>query len=112
MEMVSRVSGNISILELKGRFDAYELKPVQEWFENNTSVSNPKLVINLAGVHFLDSSALASLVQGMKRSRDKNGDLHLCNLQQSVRIIFELTKINRAIDIFPSELEAVKAFNE
>ncbi|NWJ44448.1 MAG: STAS domain-containing protein [Chloroflexi bacterium] len=112
MEMFSRVSGEVSILELKGRFDAYELKPVQQWFEDKTTQGKPKLVINLTGVHFLDSSALAALVQGMKHSRDKGGDLHLCNLQQPVRIIFELTKINRAIDIFASELEAVKAFDE
>jgi anti-sigma B factor antagonist len=111
MDAITRTTGKVNILELKGRFDAYELKPVQDWIEKNATGGKPLLVVNLSGVNFLDSSALAVLVKGMKRTRDKGGDLYLCGLQQPVHIIFELTKLDRAFDIYPNEKEAVSAFN-
>ena len=55
--------------------------------------------------------ALSALVEGMKRSRQLEGDLRLCNLQQPVRMIFELTRLDRAFEIFSSEEEAIQAFS-
>ena len=64
-------------------------------------------VVNLGGVSFMDSAALATLVLAMKRCRQAGGDLRLCNLQQPVRIIFELTRLDKAFDIYASETEAL-----
>ncbi len=66
--------------------------------------------MNLAGVQFVDSTALATLVQGMKRCRQLKGDLRLCGLQQPVRMIFELTRLDKAFEIFSGEDEAIQAF--
>ncbi|MEZ4681164.1 MAG: STAS domain-containing protein [Caldilineaceae bacterium] len=59
---------------------------------------------------FMDSSGLAALVQGMKKCRDRGGDLRLCQLQQPVRMILELTRLDKALDIFPSEGDAIASF--
>lgn len=100
----------VAVLELSGRFDAYEVPKVKTYLEKIQSEARPKAVLNLGGVNFIDTTALASLVQGMKHCRQKNGDLYLCNLQQPVRIIFELTRLDRAFKIFQTQEEAVKAF--
>ena len=52
------------------------------------------------------------LVQGMKRCRERDGDLRLCALQQPVRMIFELTRLDRAFEIYQSEEDAVQAFGD
>ena len=110
MDLKSRSSGSIPILELAGRFDAYGAPRVSEWLKQATRSDPAHVVVNLAGVNFIDSVALGTLVQGLKRCRECHGNLHLCSLQQPVRIIFELTKLDRAFDIFPDEDAAVKAF--
>ena len=73
--------------------------------------TGPQIVVNLASAHFVDSTALATLVQGMKHARQKNGDLYLAGLQQPVRIIFELTRLDKAFRIFAEADEAVAAFS-
>lgn len=108
MNTVERTLNNVRILELDGRFDAHTSKPVQDWLTADDA--NPNAIINLSGVNFIDSTALAVLVQGMKRCREKGGDLHLCDMQQATRIIFELTRFDKAFDIFESEEDAVEAF--
>ncbi len=111
MELESFGKENTSILRLSGRFDAYEAPAVRNWFGEATNSPKPQIIVNLGGVDFIDSTGLATLVQGMKHSREQNGDLHLAELQQAVRIIFELTRLDKAFSIFPSETEAIQAFS-
>lgn len=107
MELTHRTSNDTDIIELSGRFDAYEVPTVTQWFEDNTSAKY--VVVNLSGVSFIDSSGLASLVKALKRCRQNKGDLYLSNLQQAVRIIFELTRLDKAFQIFDDEASALEA---
>jgi anti-sigma B factor antagonist len=112
MELRSHLSddGRVAVLELFGRFDSYTAPAVSDWLLNAPAAATPRLVVNLAGVEFMDSTALATLVQGMKRRRQQGGDLRLSNLQRTVRMIFELTRLDKAFEIFSAEAEAVHAF--
>ena len=58
----------------------------------------------------LNSTGLSTLVQGTKQSRMQDGDLYICGLQQPVRIIFELTRLDKFFEIFPAEEDAIAAF--
>jgi anti-sigma B factor antagonist len=48
----------------------------------------------------------------MKHCRSAGGDLHLCELRQPLRVIFELTRLDRAFAIFGAEAEALAAFRQ
>jgi anti-sigma B factor antagonist len=61
-----------------------------------------RLVIDLAGVPYMDSSGLATLVESMQASRRTGFDLKLCNLAPRVRAIFEIAKLNRVFTIVPT----------
>ena len=111
MRLEATEQGNIPVLKLTGRFDAYETNPVKAWMDENINADNPNAVVDLADVTFIDSSALAMLVRGMKHCREHGGDLHLSQLHQAVQIIFELTGLNRAFKIYPSLDEAIQAFS-
>lgn len=110
MEMIKVVNGPISVLQLKGRFDAHEVEPVNAWLAEQIKGDSVRIIINLEGVNFIDSTALSTLVRGLKLCREKNGDVHVCSLQQPVRVIFELTRLDKAFDIFATEEEAAKGF--
>lgn len=107
MEIKSQSRGSVVVLELSGRFDANTMPQVKKELER---VAAPDIVVNLSGVHFIDSGGLSALISALKRCRQAGGDLHLSNLQQPVRIIFELTKLQRAFEIFADEKEAIAAF--
>jgi anti-sigma B factor antagonist len=110
MEIIKASRNNTPVLQLKGRFDAHEVEPVNAWLIEQTKSGSVKIIINLEGVNFIDSTALSTLVRGLKLCREKSGDLHVCSLQQPVRVIFELTRLDKAFDIFPNEEEAAKGF--
>lgn len=112
MELNLRSADNVKILELAGRFDTYTAGEVRQWIDDAMAEDPANIVVNMQGVDFVDSTALATLVQGVKNCRQRDGDLRLCEVQQSVRMVFELTRLDRFFEIFPQENEAIKAFNK
>lgn len=109
MHLKTRYSEHATILELAGRFDKYAATPVIHWFDKNIGVESSNIVVNLTEVDFIDSTALAALVQAMKRCAQREGRLALCGLQQPVLMIFELTRLDRAFMIYIDEQHALQA---
>jgi anti-sigma B factor antagonist len=97
-----------TIAALDGRFDAHETTQVGEALRD--AAANGNVVVDLGAVNFIDSSALSLLVQAMKRARESGADLALAQLQSPVRVIFELTRLDRAFSIHPTVEDAVASF--
>jgi anti-sigma B factor antagonist len=110
MKITTQTMEGVTVVRLGGRFDAHEVPDVRKALGDVTEQGKNKIVVNLAEVNFVDSSGLASLVQGMKHCRSAGGDLYLCELRQPVRVIFELTRLDRAFAVFGGEAEALAAF--
>jgi len=110
MDIQSHLSGNVTVLDLAGRLEVSSAPELKTWLNNSLPPAPSRVVVNLKQITFIDSTGLSALVQGMKRCRERNGDLRLCNLQATVRIIFELTRLDKAFEVFSDEAEAVKSF--
>ncbi len=109
MELSTRTANQIAIGEMIGRFDALEAPKLSAWLDTVSGQSPAQVIVNMAGVTFVDSTALSTLVKGMKRCRQQNGDLLICGLQKQVKVIFELTRLDKAFSIHPDEASAIRA---
>lgn len=108
MALTIHTHGGIGLIKPSGRFDAHMAPEVKVLLDRSDAPA--QLVVDLSTVTFIDSTALAALVRGMKNCRQKGGDLRLCGLQQPVRIIFELTRLDRAFEMFANEDAAISSF--
>jgi len=104
------LTGAVCLVTLSGRFDAFHSAEIKNLLLQQAIPKSSRIVIDMSDVGFVDSSALAVLVQVMKHCRQSSGDLRLSNLQQPVNVIFELTQLNKAIRIFPDTDKAIKSF--
>lgn len=111
IDLVSQMAGDIPVLVLSGRFDAFEVEPVKGWFSEHAS-KHQALMVDMTGVVFVDSTALSTLVQGMKHQREGGGDLYLVGLQDTVKVIFELTRLDKAFQIFDTMQQATDAIHD
>ena len=68
-------------------------------------------MVDLSKVTFIDSTGLATLVKGLRRCRQQSGDLVLCGLQQAVRVIFQVTRLDQAFGIFTTDEAAMAALS-
>lgn len=84
---------------LVGRFDAHESDQFRNYFDRAFERGLGIFIVDLSGVDFVDSTALAELVRAMKQLRHIGGDLVLRRPSNAVQIILELTKLNQAFTI-------------
>lgn len=104
------IDRDITVITPSGRFDALEVGNFNQHMED-VRTNSPRVIVNLADVLFMDSAALACLVQNMKACRKAGGDLRICNLKQPVRVIFELTRLDKAFTLYESVDDAVASLN-
>lgn len=65
------------------------------------------VIINMDGVVHMDSAGLSIITEADRRFKEKKGRLILCNLLPDIMKLFEVTKLNKFIEIYPSEREAL-----
>jgi len=93
------------IVTLQGRFDAFSANSVKASWQDNENVRS--VILDLSQTTFLDSMALAALVQGLKEIRSRGGNFILANPSAMARTMFELTAMDRAFTIVPSVDDAL-----
>jgi len=57
------------------------------------------LVVDMSGVESLDSAGLIALVSGLKHARQRSKRFCLCAVPPAIRIVFELTQLDRAFEM-------------
>lgn len=72
--------------------------------------ANNRVVIDLSRLQFVDSSGLGAVLSCLRQLNAKGGELKLCGMTKQVRGAFELVRMHRIFEIFPTRLEAVHAF--
>ncbi len=68
-----------------------------------------RVVVDLDGVSYMDSSGVATLVEGMQIARKQSVQLVLCGMQPRVRSIFEIARLDKVFTIMDGLDEAISA---
>jgi anti-anti-sigma factor len=69
-----------------------------------------QLIVELSQCEFIDSTFLGSLVVALKKVTSLGGDLKLVGLQPAVHAMFELTRMFRVFETYPTKEEAIKSY--
>lgn len=103
---------SVAVLELTGRLDSHTVPQLKSQIADYIDSRSAHLVLDISDVTFLDSRALAAIVQGMHACSGIGAELYLAGPNDSVRRIFELTRLDKAIKIYSNRSEALAAINE
>lgn len=110
MNLQLHLFDHVTVIKITGRIDSHSVHKLRQQLALTTDGQAANIVLELGGVDFIDSSGLAAIVHGMKQCRATGGDLRLCKLHQSVRMVLELTRLDKALDIFPNQEGALLSF--
>jgi anti-sigma B factor antagonist len=100
-----------NVLPLKGEIDLH-VSPVITASLNAMVEKKPdRVVIDLSDVTYIDSAGLAALIQAMQTVEAYGGKFLLAGLQETVRSIFEISRLDQVFQIFP-DTEAALAASE
>lgn len=71
--------------------------------------SDPRVVIDLAGVDFLDTIGLGALLGGVKRCREAGGELAVARAEPQVAAVFTITRVDEVLPLHGSVESAIEA---
>ena len=73
---------------------------------------NKFVVFNLERLQFIDSSGLGLILSGFKRIKSNGGDLKMTGMTNQVKVLFELVKLDKIFETYPTTEEAISSFSK
>lgn len=93
-----------------GDLDVYTVGSLRDAIGRILEEEKPKIVVDLDGVPFMDSSGLGALMGGVRRLREAGGDLAIaCTREQHLKL-FTITGFGEGVSIAPTIEEAAQGF--
>ena len=101
---------NVAVMAPKGRLDMASAPAFRERVKQLVEGGSHHLVVDLGEVSFVDSSGLGAVIGGLKVTRQFGGDLRIARPNQQVRLVLELTSLNRLLQPYDTLEEALEGF--
>ena len=96
-----KMESDFAIISLEGNFDLHSSGEARRLILGCLQNSKPTLV-DLNGVAYIDSSGVASLVEGFQIARERKLDFGLISDNNSVLDVLRLARLDRVFAIYPS----------
>jgi anti-sigma B factor antagonist len=108
VQISTRHLENTTILDITGDIDLANSPAVRKVLLTEIKEKQiPRVIMNLQGVKYIDSSGIASLVEGLKASRDRRTRFILFGLSKSAREVLQLSRLLGLFEIYENEEEAL-----
>jgi anti-sigma B factor antagonist len=111
MDITTRASGEIVILDITGEIDLYNAPEIKDIINKMIEDQKYNVIINLEKVSYIDSSGIGALISSLSNLKKYQGGLKIINVYASVKKVFELTKLTSFFEIYDSEDNAIASFN-
>ena len=111
MKLKKREEGDVAVIEISGEmYGGPDNMKLLEMATELAEAGQKKLVLNLEKVKWIASTGLGILVTTKTRFERDGGSMRMCNINDRVLTLFQVTKISSMMEPFDSEAEAVASF--
>jgi anti-sigma B factor antagonist len=112
LKIDTREVAHVTILDIHGRIVlGEEIGHLRNAVRHLIADGKKKIILNLGGVDYIDSSGVGELVGSFTTVRNAGGELKLLNLTQKVHDVLHVTKLYTVFDIKDDEFTAVRSFD-
>ena len=102
MEMQHSKQDNVDVIKLPQRIMMADAKSARKYLKQFVQKAQPLLALDMSETEFVDSSGLAVLVNTLQGTRKNAGEVCIFGMQETVRALFELTRLHT---VFPIEAD-------
>ncbi|MCX7594800.1 MAG: STAS domain-containing protein [Fischerella sp.] len=104
-------NSSVKVLQPSGSLDASKSQEFRDKITEILESGAKTVLIDFQNVTFMDSSGFGAVVLALKILRAADIKLVLCSLNEQVRLLFELTDMDKVFEIFPNQDEFHKLTN-
>ena len=111
LEIRERSAGDVAILDMAGKITIGEGSvQLRETVARLRDGSRNKIILNLGGVTYVDSSGIGELVSCYTTTKNTGGRLKLLNLPKKIKDLLMITKLLTVFEIYEDEQAALDSF--
>lgn len=111
LEIAHREREGVILMDLKGRITmGVEVSIFRDAVEKIAATSEPKLLLNMTGVDYVDSTGLGAIVMCSTRVKGANGQAKLVNVNRRNIELMVMTKIDTIFEVYEDETDAINSF--
>ena len=110
MEINDTKTDSCTIIGINGRLDTTNYGVLEKKLKELIDIKNNKILVDCAKMDYVSSSGLRILLMTLKSISQTKGKFVLCNLQENIKEIFEISGFNSIFEIYPTQDEALKVF--
>ena len=100
--------GNGTVVQLQGKVDATSAPSVEQALVGVIDQGEKRLVLDCAGLDFISSAGLRSLLLAVKKMKAAGGGISLAALQPNVKEVFDISGFSALFTIHGSRADALK----
>ncbi len=106
-----RLADGVTVVEISGRILLGEgTARLRQLLRDLLADGHRHILLNLAGVSYIDSSGIGELVSGLAAVRSHGGELKLLHLHRRLRDLLQLTRLYTVFDVHTDEETALRSF--
>ncbi len=108
----SKETNGIIIINFHGtdRFNALITEPVKESLLAYFNGAQTKLILDLEGIKFIDSSGFNVLLMAMKAANNTNGEFKICKIAEEVKELFQILQLQNVFEIHDTLEQCLESF--
>ena len=111
LDVKERQAGDVTILDLSGEVRIGEgAVALRDSIRNLADQGKTKVLLNLAGVKYMDSTGVGELIANYTTVTRQGGQLKLLSLTEKIQNLLVITKLLTVFDSYENEAEALKSF--
>lgn len=95
-------AADATVIRPEGRLNMVAAPGLRKQLHALVESGSAKLIVDLSGTEFIDSSGLGALISGLKAARQAGGDLRIAAPTRQVVTVLELTNLNRVLRVHDS----------
>jgi anti-anti-sigma factor len=109
MELIEETHGRVVVVTARGRLDGTTSQDFAARLGRLAARSEPRLLVDFAGVDFVSSAGLRVVLTVLKRVKAANGMFALCAVRSSVKEVLDIAGFTSMLDLHSGRAEAMAA---
>lgn len=110
MSFAMKKQDDITVVDVEGQLIVGNRQELKQKVLDELERGERKFLIDFSGTGYIDSSGLGVLVSLSKKIREQGGELRLANLNEDLKTLFELTKLDTLFQISDTRERALESF--
>jgi anti-sigma B factor antagonist len=94
--------GDVTVVSGEGRLNMVTAPALRDVVATSVAAGRARIVVDLSGIGFMDSSGLGALIGALKSAREAGGDLRIVSPTEQVAMVLQLSNLDRILIAYPT----------